>query len=263
MKFRTAMVSTLAAGLALAAASQASAQQAAEGTALAWGQGNWARGLPTGGLAPGFWDRVEISVGSANPAVPPAAFGGAVPMSVLGLKVRVAGNAMPGNDSWLPQIAVGLQQRSLYPASAGPAWHLPTGRTSSTDFYVSASKLLPAQGVLLNATVRARPNSPTALGAAGRDSYSLRPELSVAFLLSRNLAIGAEYRFKPGNGDAARGMGLGDGLRDEDAKDLYIAWAPHKNLSLTLAYVGQDRTMPGLTVNRRPARSYFSAELSF
>lgn len=53
-------------------------------------------------------------------------------------------------------------------------------------------------------------------------------EGSVAYLLNRDLAIGAEYRQKPDN------LGI---ATEDDAWDVFVAWAPSKHVSLTVAYV--------------------------
>jgi hypothetical protein len=50
----------------------------------------------------------------------------------------------------------------------------------------------------------------------------------VGYLLRRNLLVGAEYRTKPDNLDFAR---------EDDAFDIYAAYAFNKNVSLTAAYV--------------------------
>ena len=60
------------------------------------------------------------------------------------------------------------------------------------------------------------------------DDYEAQLEGSFAYLLSRNLAIGAEYRTKPDN------LGI---ATEDDAWDVFVAWAPIKNVSLTVAYV--------------------------
>ena len=65
-------------------------------------------------------------------------------------------------------------------------------------------------------------------GGDRNDSYRAQFEGSAAYLLSRNLAIGAEYRTKPNN------LGIAD---EDDAFDVFVAWAPYKNVSLTVAYV--------------------------
>ena len=75
-------------------------------------------------------------------------------------------------------------------------------KRSGTDIYLSATKLFLAQGILVNGTLRATKANQTGLlgfGAAGHDSYQIKPEISVAYLLSSSVAIGAEYRAKPDN----------------------------------------------------------------
>ena len=123
--------------------------------------------------------------------------------------------------------------------------------------------------LLLNATLRstnANQNGLLGFGAAapGKKSRSLQPEFSAAYLVNKNLAVGAEYRFKPNNlqslGAAA---GLGAALREDDWKDIFIAWAPSKHLSLTLAYVDLGRIVPGITNNRRQTGYYLSAQVAF
>jgi hypothetical protein len=268
-------------GLALGTAGLAQAQNAAGGSRAAWslidngapatasqpwGLRAWSRELGAmSRTAPGAWNRFELTVSGPNSLQGLGdSVSGLEASSVLGLQVHVAGDRASAGDSWMPQFAMGLQQKSFYPggysASAGPMLHLPGGKTTATDFYLSASKLFPAQGLLLNATLR---GSRSPYGLAFQSGYSLRPELSVAFLLSNNIAVGAEYRFRAGNVDPLARGPMGESLRDDDGRDLYIAWAPYKNLSLTLAYVGEGRSMPGLTVTRRPSRGYFAAEYSF
>lgn len=211
--------------------------------------------LRTDGAAVDLRDRIEVTLNGNAPFG--AAPGGNMRMQILGLKVRIAGDAVLDSHSLMPQISVGLQQSSL------------GTKTSGTDVYLSATKLFLAQGVLLNATLRATKAKQGGLpgpGSAGhgQSSYSLQPEFSVAYLLSRNLAIGAEYRVRSSNSEAlGRSAGLGDALREDDWKDVFIAWAPNKNLSLTLAYVGQGRAVPGIMMNRRQNGGYLSAQLAF
>ena len=83
-------------------------------------------------------------------------------------------------------------------------------------------------------------------------------------MLRKDLAIGAEYRFKPNNlqslGAAA---GLGSALREDNWRDLFIAWTPNKNTSLTLALADLGRIVPGITANRRQRGLYVSGQLAF
>ena len=237
-------------------------------------------GLTTYGAALGFKDRIELSVArqdfNASPAI---ALNGIAPfgvtpgqhikMDIVGVKVRVAGDAVLDSDTLMPQIAVGLEYKHTRPGSLGSVLNFLGAKTSGVDVYVSATKLFLAQGILVNGTLRAtKANQNGLLGfgsnSPGRDSYSLQPEFSVAYLLSKNVAIGAEYRFKPNNLEAlGRAAGLGGALREDDWKDIFIAWAPSKNLSLTLAYVDLGRVVPGITGNRKQTGAYLSAQVAF
>ena len=237
-------------------------------------------GLTTYGAALAWNERVELSLArqdfDASPAVAlngVAAFGIApgqhIRMDILGLKVRVAGDAVLESDSLMPQIAVGLEHKRVHPGSLGSVLNFLQADTSGTDFYVSATKLFLAPGVLANLTLRStRANQNGLLGfgsaAPGRNSRSLQAEMSVAYLLRKNLAVGAEYRFMPNNLQAlGAASGLGAGLREDDWKDVFIAWAPSKNLSLTLAYVQLGRVVPGVTGDRKQSGVYLSAQAAF
>ena len=192
------------------------------------------------GVAVGLYDRVELSLARQDfDASPAIALNGIAPfgvtpgqhikMDVIGIKVKVAGDAVHEQDTWLPQISVGLQYKKN---NQGPVLAFIGAKDDSgTDFYVSATKLLLAQGVLLNGTVRfTKANQIGILGFGGdrNDSYRPQFEASVAYLLSRKLAIGAEYRTKPNN------LGI---AREDDWFDVFVAYQPAKNVSLTLAYV--------------------------
>ncbi|HEV7913455.1 MAG TPA: DUF3034 family protein, partial [Albitalea sp.] len=105
----------------------------------------------------------------------------------------------------------------------------------------------------------ANQNGLLGFGGASRSGYSLQPELSVAWLLRRNLAIGAELRAKPDNLNPSA---LADGLKEDDWADLFVAWAPSKQLSLTLAYVDLGRIVPAVAT-RRQTGAYLSAQLAY
>ncbi len=237
-------------------------------------------GLTTFGAAVGFKDRIEVSLAqqdfNASPTIALngiAAFGVTpgqhIKMDVLGVKYKVAGDAVLDSDTLMPQIAVGLEHKRARPGSIQSVYNFLGVQNSGTDLYVSATKLFLAQGILVNGTLRAtKANQNGLLGfgsaAGGRNSYSLQPEFSVAYLLRKDLAVGVEYRFKPNNLESlGRAAGLGDALREEDWKDIFIAWAPSKNLSLTLAYVDLGRVVPGITGNRKQRGAYLSAQVAF
>jgi hypothetical protein len=232
------------------------------------------------GAAVAYNDRLEVSLArqdfDASPSLAlngVAAFGVMpgqhITMDVLGVKVKVAGDAVLDSDTWMPQIAVGLEHKSVSPGSLRSVLNFLGTQTDGTDLYVSATKLFLAQGLLVNATLRntnANQNGLLGFGSAapGKDSRSWVPEVSVAYLLSKNWAIGAEYRVKPNNLlDLGRAAGLADGLAEDDWKDLFVVWAPNKKTSVTLAYVDLGRIVPGVTAARQQTGFYLSAQLAF
>jgi hypothetical protein len=191
--------------------------------------------LTVGGVLIGFQDRFELSLARQrfNTEKVGAALGQGrgftFEQDIIGAKLRIAGDAVLEQDSWLPQIAIGMQHKRN---KQGDVVRFAGARNDSgTDFYVSATKIYLSQSLLLNATLRhTKANQIGILGFGGdrRGSASLQLEGSAAFLLSRNLAVGAEYRSKPDN------LGI---AREDDWWDAFIAWAPNKHVSLTLAYV--------------------------
>lgn len=232
------------------------------------------------GAAMGFKDRFELSLTQqdfdASPALALngiAAFGVQpgqhIKMDVVGLKVKVAGDAVLNSDTWMPQVAVGLEQKTVNPGSISSVFNFLGTKTSGTDLYVSATKLFLAQSLLVNGTLRytnANQNGLLGFGSngPGKNEASLVPEISVAYLLSKNWAVGAEYRVKPNNLEAlGRSAGLGDALAEDDWQDVFVAWAPNKNVSVTAAYVDLGRIVPGVTNNRKQTGYYLSAQLAF
>ena len=191
--------------------------------------------LQSYGALVGIHDRVELSV--SRQAFDTEAVGAALGLGhgftirqdTYGLKVKVAGDAVLEQDSWMPQIAVGMQYKRN--DQSGLLSAIGAESASGTDWYVSATKLYLAQSLLLNATVRlTKANQFGILGFGGgrHDGYSPQFEGSAAYLLNRTLAIGAEYRSKPDNLYIAH---------EGNAWDAFIAWAPTKRVSLTVAYV--------------------------
>lgn len=191
--------------------------------------------LDSYGALVGLFDRVELSVARNRfdteevGALLGLGEGFTLQQDVFGVKVRVAGDAVLEQDSPLPQIAVGVQYKRSNRGALLAA--IGAKDDSGTDVYVSATKLYLAQGLLLNATVRfTEANQFGILGFGGdrHDGHRAQLEGSVAWLLHRTLAVGAEYRMKPDN------LGIAS---EDDAWDVFVAWAPVKNVSLTVAYV--------------------------
>lgn len=235
--------------------------------------------LTTYGATVGINERVELSLAQQNfdagPVVGVNGLGFAVTpgqiikMDVLGLKVRLVGDAILDSDTWMPQISAGLLHKRTEPGSISPVLSALGAKDSGTDLYVSATKLFLAPGILVNGTLRYTKANQNGLlgfgGALGENKATLQPEFSVAYLLSKNLAIGAEYRFMPNNLEKVgntlpipRG-----GLREDDWMDIFVAWAPSKNLSLTAAYLDLGRIGPALVNDRKQRGVYLSAQVAF
>ena len=191
--------------------------------------------LDSYGAMVGFHDRVELSFArhrfdtQAVGAALGLGEGFVIGQDIYGLKVRLFGDAVLEQDSWMPQVSIGAQHkrndRGALLAAVGARGD------SGTDYYVSATKLFLGQGLLLNATLRfTEANQFGILGFGGDkdDGHEPQFEASAAWLLSRTLAIGAEYRTKPDNLNIAA---------EDDAWDVFLAWAPVRQVSLTVAYV--------------------------
>jgi hypothetical protein len=192
--------------------------------------------LRAGGAAVAFDDRLELSVArqrfDAGSVIPGLTLG----QDIVGAKVRVMGDAVFAPDQILPQIAVGAEWKHTLdfeqiPRAVGAA------RGEDVDLYIAATKVyfgaLAGHDVIFDATLRrTRANQYGLLGfgaaGPGGDGYSYVPEGSAAAWLTEQLLLGAEYRDKPDNLSA---------FREQGAEDLFLAWGPVKNLSVTAAWV--------------------------
>ena len=213
--------------------------------------------LDSYGVLIGLYDRVELSVARQSFNTENVGMllglgqGFKFKQDIYGLKVKLAGDIVYDQDSWMPQIAVGLQHKRNDQGAVVRA--VGAKDDKGTDYYISATKLFLAQSTLVNATVRAtKANQIGILGFGGdkNDSYEAQFEGSIAYLLTRNLAIGAEYRTKPNN------LGI---AREDDWKDIFIAWAPSKNISLTAAYVD----LGNIVIRDDQKAFYLSAQIGF
>ena len=232
-------------------------------------------GLNVYGAAVGINDRFELSLAQQDFDTKGTGTALGLPglilkQTILGAKVRVAGDAVLDSDTAMPQIALGVQYKTLGSTGLDGTLDALGAKRSGVDVYVSATKLFLAQGILVSGTLRAtKANQNGLLGygatLGGADnSYSLQPEFSVAFLINKNLAVGAEYRFMRNRlARAGAAANLGDGLRATDWKDIFIAWAPSKHLSLTLAYVDLGLIVPATTQSRKQTGYYLSAQVAF
>ncbi|SFU43036.1 DUF3034 family protein [Pseudoduganella namucuonensis] len=193
--------------------------------------------LATRGVAVGIADRLELSLARQD-------FKGdlapldqlRIKQDIVGLKVRLLGDAVYEQDTWVPQVAVGVMYKKnkgiggLGALGVSNVTQLGAKDDSGYDYYVSATKILFEYSLLVNGTLRAtRANQMGILGFGGDqgDNMKLMPEASVAYLLTRKLAVGAEYRHKPHN------LGVD---HEKAYYDAFVAWFPNRNLSLTAAY---------------------------
>jgi hypothetical protein len=225
-------------------------------------------GLTAYGAAVSAWDRVELSLArqdfdTRDNLAPLGLAGLHLKQDIVGLKLRLAGDAILDSDTLMPQVALGLEHKRAHPGALGPTLYGPLGaKASGTDVYVSATKLFLAPAVLVNLTLRAtRANQNGLLGFGGAQGGGTRiqPELSLAKLLRRDLAVGVEFRAKPDNLNASV-LGAG-ALKEDDWKDVFLAWAPNKHVSLTAAWVDLGRIAPALQP-RRQTGAYLSLQFS-
>ncbi|GAB3469926.1 DUF3034 family protein [Polaromonas eurypsychrophila] len=226
-------------------------------------------GLNIVGASVGIHDRYELSIAQQDFKTGVTGTGLGLPglhlkQTILGAKVRVAGDAILDSDSLMPQIAVGVELKNLGSTGLDGTLRALGAKREGVDLYVSATKLFLGQSLLVNGTLRAtkaNQNGLLGFGSTSDNSYSLQPEFSVAYLISKNWVVGAEYRSMR---DKLRLPVAGaNGLRAEDWKDIFVAWAPNKNLSVTLAYVDLGTIVPLTTASRKQTGYYLSAQVAF
>lgn len=201
--------------------------------------------LKSYGAAIGLFDRVELSYAHQNfdtrgaGAALGLGRGFTFAQDIFGAKLRVAGDAVWGQASVLPQIAVGVQHKVADKAAIVRA--VGARQTSGTDYYVSATKILLAQSLVLDATVRLTKANQLGLLGFGGDRTAGRTaqfEGSAGMLLTSRLLVGGEYRTKPDNLRFAN---------EDDSYDLFAAWAVQRNVTLAAAYadMGDIATVRG------------------
>lgn len=209
------------------------------------------------GLTVGFYDRFEFSVAEQSFSISDlrskvrAGLGAdaigrnRLDQTIVGLKLRVLGEAVLDADTWMPQVAVGVQYKKNHDEDFIKSAVIGAESDHGTDVYVTATKLLLDKNLLLNGTLRmTKANQFGLLGFGGskHDSYEPMLEASAAYLLRKDLAIGAEYRMKPNNLRSPANAALFGGanvvnLQEDDAFDVFVAYAFNKHISLTAAYV--------------------------
>lgn len=190
--------------------------------------------LNTTGIAIGAFNRIELSASQARFGLGNTVPGEEIRLNTYGIKLRLVGDAVYDQDSWLPQISAGAQYKynedyHFVPKALGAK------DRSAIDYYLAASKLflgaINGYNLLLNANLHAsKANQFGILGFGGdrHDSYRILPAVSAAVMLSDNWLVGAEYRDKPNNLSV---------YKEDSAHDIFMTWFPHRNVSLTGAYI--------------------------
>ncbi|OZA21174.1 MAG: hypothetical protein B7X90_02760 [Novosphingobium sp. 17-62-19] len=201
-------------------------------------------GWQSHGASVGIKDRVELSYARQNfdtrkvGAALGLGEGYRFNQDIFAAKVRLVGDTVYGSPL-LPQISLGVQHKRSLDAAIVKA----VGAASSegTDFTASATKLFLSKSVLVNATARLTNANQFGLlgfGGANQTDRTLQFEGSVAYMLTPRLVVGGEYRTRPSNLAIAR---------EDDAHDLFVAWAITRNATVTAAYadVGSVATFDG------------------
>ena len=191
--------------------------------------------LAAAGFVIGWHDRVEVSYTHqrfdtrAAGAALGLGQGFAFSQDIVGAKVKLIGDAVWDQRSILPQIAVGVQsghadRTAIIKAIGGR-------QANGTDFYVSATKVVLSQSLVLDGTVRWTKANQFGLLGYGGDADNHRTaqfEGSAGMLVTANLLVGAEYRTKPNNLKFAY---------ESDSYDLFAALAVGHHVAVTAAWV--------------------------
>lgn len=186
------------------------------------------------GIAIGLFDRIELSYARQN--LDTKSVGGTLGLGkgfklnqdIFGAKLRLLGDVVYGAPM-VPQISVGAQYHKNLDAPVAVF----VGASKDTDFdlYITATKLVLARSLLVNGTIRyTRANQFGLLGFGGdrQTDRSVEFEGSLGYQFSRRFILGGEYRTKPDNLSIAQ---------ENDAFDMFAAWAIDDNFTLTAAYV--------------------------
>ncbi len=211
--------------------------------------------LTSSGVNVGIYNRLELSFAQQNFGLSNTVPGESITVNTIGAKWRVFGDAIYDQDLSYPQISLGVNYKrnedyDLVPKAIGAR------NASGWDFYASASKLylgaIAGRNLLLNGALLAtQANQFGILGFGGdREGFRLQPAVSAAIMISDNLLVGAEYRAKPNNLST---------FKEDDAKDVFVAWFPIRNVAITAAYVD----LGNIADKDSQSAWYLSGQLSF
>lgn len=209
------------------------------------------------GVTMGFYDRVELSftrqwfdTGSAGGRLG-LGDGFNFNQDIVGAKVRLFGDAVYDQDTWMPQVSVGAQYKKADKGAIVRA--VGAQEDDDFDFYLAASKILLDKSLVLSGTARlTRANQFGLLGFGGPngDNRSLQFEGNVSYLIDNSLVAGLDYRTKPDNLAFAE---------EDDAYALFLAWLPSKHVSVTAAYTDLGK----IALQGRQQGLYLSLQVGF
>ena len=212
--------------------------------------------------------------GGGNQGIEP--FNTTIKMDVWGVKLRLFGEAIYDSDNLIPQVAIG----GFYKENKNEELLRTLGAADSEDWeaYIAATKIFFPINSLVNVTARYTSANQTGLTGFGNregNDKELRWEGSFAYLLNKGTAIGFEYAQ---HGDNLRDIYLGNqrasdlsgtGLtpalastlqqRESDWYDVFVAFFPSKNLSITMAYA----MLGDITITPDQNGYYVSLQASF
>ena len=240
------------------------------GTADSWGANAHYTEVPlrdfrlrSYGVAVGALDRFEVSATADKfDAYGSPLSGLAVGEHVFAAKVRLTGDALYDQDSWAPQTAVGVEYKKNTGITSTLGVYDPrqlgaVGR-SGTDFYLAATKVILAQSLLVNLTLRyTNANQLGILGFGGdlQRHRTVQPEVTLAYIVTRTIAVGAEYRAMPNN------LSVDD---ERGAYDAFAAWSMSRNVSLVAAYASLGSILAPVTQRSHDQHgAYVSLQVGF
>jgi hypothetical protein len=190
--------------------------------------------LEAHGLAVGVHDRLAVSYARENFDTLSAGtalglgHGYTFRQDIIGTRLRLIGDLVYG-PVWLPQITLGADFK--HNLNGAVVRLVGAKQSAGTDFTLGATKLLLGSSVLINTTFRLTDANQFGLLGFGGDRNAHRTgqfEGSLAYQLTRRLAVGAELRTRPDN------LGF---ARETETHDVFVAWAPSRHATLTAAYV--------------------------
>ena len=251
------------------------------------------------GVTVGFFDRLELSytnstlpTGSTfdtvglltstlglNTGIDP--FNTTIKMDIFGAKLRLFGEAIYDSDNLMPQVAIGGFYKDN--KNVDLLRTLQAAKAKDWEAYICATKIFFPINTLVNVTARytnANQTGLTGFGGPKGDKKEIRPEVSIAYLLAKNTAIGGEWQKHGDNQDGESvnisgipvgsltpllsALGLGNTAatltqHEDDWYDLFFAYLPNKNLSFTLAYA----MLGNITLTPDQSGFYFSMHATF